>query len=134
MKTWLITQENNRPSMTDWQKADFHDYCVRNPKAKFHLTPIESKRTLAQNSYYWLYLTIIARETGNDAEDLHEFFRSKLLPRKMVKIKGNNGVYEFEKLKSTTKLSKLDFGEYLDKICAATEVPLPDPEEAGYYK
>jgi hypothetical protein len=33
---------------------------------------------------------------------------------------------------STTTLSKIDFGEYLDKIAAETGIPLPDPEAAGY--
>ena len=120
--------------MTEWQKADFHDYCLRNPKAKFHLEPLENKRTTSQNNFYWVYLSIIARETGNDAEDLHEYFKQNLLPRKVGKIKGRKGEYEFEKLTSTTDLNKHDFGEYLEKICVLTEVPIPNPEEAGYYK
>ncbi len=133
MKVWLAEQKNKKPDLTDWQLADFHDYCTRNPKAKFRLTPIESKRTLNQNSLYWVYLTVIARETGNDADDLHNFFKAKLLPRKMIKIKGKKGEYDFEKQKSTTELSKIDFGEYMEKICAMTDIPIPNPEEAGYF-
>ena len=30
-----------------------------------------------------------------------------------------------------TELSKVDFGEYLDKICALNNASLPDPEAAG---
>lgn len=134
MKTWLIEQQNNKPHFTDWQLGDFHDYCLAHPKAKFHLTPIESQRTLAQNAFYHVYLEIIARETGNDPDDLHEYFKEKLLPRKLVKIKGRNAEYDYQKLPSTTKLKKIEFGEYMDKICQLTGVPIPDPAEAGYFK
>ncbi|MDZ4785413.1 MAG: hypothetical protein SGJ02_04985 [bacterium] len=134
MKLWLIEQKNNQPHLTDYQTASFHDYCVDNPKARFHLTPLENKRTLTQNAFYWVYLTVIARETGNDADDLHAYFRANLLPRKIVKIKGRKGVYDFEKSQSTTELSKAEFGEYMEKICVATEVPIPNPGDAGYYK
>ena len=132
MKLWLIEQKNNQPSMTDWQKASFADYCKTHPHTKFHLTPIENKRTLSQNSFYWVYLSVISRETGNEPDDLHEYFKQKLLPRKIVKIKGKKGEYEFEKIKSTTELSKSEFGEYMEKICAITSVPIPNPEDAGY--
>jgi hypothetical protein len=33
---------------------------------------------------------------------------------------------------STTELNKQDFSDYLDRICALTEIELPDPELAGY--
>lgn len=39
---------------------------------------------------------------------------------------------EVSKPRSTTKLNKSGFSDYLDKICALTNVPLPDPEAAGY--
>jgi len=133
MKVWLVEQKNKKPDLTDWQLADFADFCTQNPKVKFRLTPLENKRTLSQNNYYWLYLTIVARETGNDAEDLHEFFKSKLLPRKMIKIHGKKGEYDFQKTKSTTKLSKADFGEYLEKISAMVNIEMPNPRDAGYY-
>ncbi len=93
----------------------------------------KSKRSLSQNAYMWVYLEIVAKETGNMSEDLHYYFKSSLLPKVIVKIKGRKGVYEIEKLASTTKLDKLQFGEYLEKICAITGVPLPDPAEAGYF-
>ena len=33
---------------------------------------------------------------------------------------------------STTKLSKAEFAEYPECICAETGVPVPDPQAAGY--
>src|SRR5947209_12274567 len=85
-------------------------------------------RTHSQNAYYWVYLGVIARETGDNADDLHEFFKRKLLPPVLKTIQGE----EIKLPRSTTELSKTDFGEYLDRICALTNIPLPDPEAAGY--
>ena len=43
----------------------------------------KSKRSLSQNAYYWVYLEVIAKETGNMSDDLHYFFKSKLLPKEI---------------------------------------------------
>jgi hypothetical protein len=67
-------------------------------------------------------------ETGDNADDLHEFFKRKLLPPVFKTIRGE----EIKLPASTTDLSKSDFAEYLDRICALTNVPLPDPVAAGY--
>ena len=81
-------------------------------------------RTIPQNSLYWLYLGQIEDETGNTAEDLHEIFKRKFLSPRMVKFKD----WEIKLPGTTTKLSKLEFGEYLDKICALTGAAIPDIE------
>jgi hypothetical protein len=85
-------------------------------------------RSSSQNRYYWTYLEVIARETGDNADDLHEFFKRKLLPPVFKTIRGE----EMKLPASTTDLNKNDFTEYLDKIAALTLVPLPDPIQAGY--
>lgn len=81
----------------------------------------KAKRSLDQNALYWLYLGVIEKETGNLATDLHELFKRKFLPPIPKKILG----VEFKLPNSTTDLSKADFGEYLDKISAFTEIPIP---------
>lgn len=81
----------------------------------------KSKRSLDQNALYWLYLGVIEKETGNLATDLHELFKRKFLPPIPKKLLG----VEFKIPASTTELSKVEFGEYLDKISAFTEVPIP---------
>jgi hypothetical protein len=66
---------------------------------------------------------LIASETGDNINDLHEFFKRKILPPRFTEVMG-------EKVKlpaSTTDLSKVDFGEYMEQICALTSVPIPDP-------
>ena len=92
-----------------------------------------SKRSGQQNKFYWLYLELIARETGDDAVSLHEYFKHNLLKPITKTIKGKSGKeIVFETDASTTDLSKIEMGEYLDRISALTEIPIPDPELAGY--
>ncbi len=85
-------------------------------------------RSGQQNRYYHLYLNVISQETGNDADDLHEWAKRKFLPSRFIKVNGE----EMRIPGSTTTLTKVEFGEYMERICAATEVPLPDPELAGF--
>ena len=85
-------------------------------------------RTLPQNSYYWAYLSIIEKETGQLATDVHEWAKRKFLPPRFITVNGE----ELKVPGSTAALDKLAFGEYLDKIAAETNMALPDPEAAGY--
>ena len=83
-----------------------------------------STRSLSQNKLYWKYLELIEMETGNTANDMHEYFRRTLLPPKFIKVMGK----EIKIPKSTTELSKIEFGDYLDKISAETGVAILDTE------
>jgi hypothetical protein len=88
----------------------------------------KNARSLSQNAFMWLYLGVIETETGNEANDLHELFKRKFLPPVYKKILGT----EIKLPASTTDLSKYDFSLYMEKICAETGVPIPDPELAGF--
>ena len=95
---------------------------------KVLVSDIKPKRSNSQNAYYWLYLGVIESETGNGANELHEYFKRALLPPKFITVLEK----EIKIPRSTSELTKAEFGEYMDKICSETGVPLPDPEEAGY--
>ena len=88
----------------------------------------KGRRSLSQNGYYWVYLGVIENETGNNADDLHELFKRKFLTPVEKTVLGEKVRFPA----STTELGKTEFSEYMDKICALTNVPLPDPELAGY--
>lgn len=99
------------------------DYLEKNDGKKL-VVEVElekSRRSLDQNAFYWLYIGVIEKETGNLATDLHELFKRKFLPPIPKKILG----IEFKLPASTKDLSKVEFGEYLDKISAFTEIPIP---------
>ncbi len=89
---------------------------------------LSHKRSNTQNNYYWVYLEVIEKETGNLATDLHEYFKRALLPPKFITVFKK----EIRIPRSTTDLSKAEFSDYITKIHALTDVPPPDPELAGY--
>ena len=88
----------------------------------------KARRSLDQNALMWLWLTCIESETGNDRNDLHDYFKKKYIAPKEVEV---FGVKELEY--TTTDLSTGQFKEYLDKIqaFASTElsITLPNPED-----
>jgi hypothetical protein len=60
---------------------------MRCPKCGSEVRP-PPVRSSSQNRYYHLYLEVIARESGENADDLHEFFKRKLLPPVFKTIRG----------------------------------------------
>lgn len=67
---------------------------------------VEAHR-LGANRFYWVYLGVIARETGDDPNSLHEFFKRKLLQPEVIHVMGE----DVKVARSTTKLDKLEFQE-----------------------
>ncbi len=110
---------------TVWNHQRFLN-CLRENEGKdFKIELLKSTRSLSQNSLYWMYLEIIERETGNSANDLHEYLRRALLAPKSLKVLGK----DIKVPQSTTELNKVEFGDYMDKICALVGVPIPDTEQ-----
>lgn len=87
------------------------------------------KRTLSQNRLYRLWLNCIHKETGNDVEDLHEYFKMKFIGIYSRIIFGQ----EVARGYTTTDLTTEQFKEYLDNIqrWASVEqgIILPNPED-----
>lgn len=82
------------------------------------------KRSLNQSALYWKWIHLIANDTGNDPDDVHEAMKTKYLP-------------PIERLgsmirPSTTKLSTVEMSAYMDRVYAfATSelgLILPVPE------
>ena len=90
------------------------------------------KRSINQNALYWMWLTCIEQETGNEKEDLHEAFKQKWLGTESILILGS----VVKKTCSSVGLDTLLFKQYLDKIqvFAASElgIKLPDPEDLKF--
>lgn len=85
-------------------------------------------RTLPQNKLYWLWLTCIEVETGNNRMDLHELFKEMYILPEQKEVFG-----KAIEIRSTTSLDTKCFKSYLDEIqiFASTElgITLPDPED-----
>lgn len=69
-------------------------------------------RNNEQNAMLWWMLNQIAIDTGNDTDELHEFFKNKFLS----KIVEYDKLWEQKIVWSTTRLTTKQFGEYLEKI------------------
>lgn len=106
----------------------FKQLCAENEGRWVNIEVEQSKRSLSQNNYYWLYLGVIEQETGQNANDVHEWAKRRFLPPRFIKVQGQ----ELKIPASTTDLDKATFTAYLDKIASETGVPLPDPITAGF--
>lgn len=109
-------------------RQQVQDMLAVNEGKTVRLEIVKPTRSNQQNRYYWLFLGIIERETGQNADDIHEWAKRKFLPPRFATINGD----EIKIPASTTDLNKNDFTEYLDKIAAEVGIALPDPEAAGY--
>lgn len=93
---------------------------------------VKKRRTTDQNSLYWMWLQCIADETGNTTDDLHEWFKRKLLVPRVVEIGGE----KMEIAPSTTTLDTAQMTEYMNNVqaWAASElgITLPNPDDRYY--
>jgi hypothetical protein len=92
------------------------------------------KRSIDQNALYWMWLTCIEQETGNEKNDLHFHFKGEYLIHLTKKI--NILGIEKYRLISTSELDTLQFTQYLEKIqiFANTElgINLPNPSDLEF--
>jgi hypothetical protein len=100
-------------------------------KDKFVIEKKSKKRTLDQNSLYWLWLSCIEDETGNHKNYLHEHFKDEYCPVLIKKILGKDTELKSTKFLSTKGMSK--YMKYVE-VFAQTElnIKLPYPEDRGY--
>lgn len=107
-------------------------------KVEIEVKKLASRRTNNQNAYYWGVIVpsfkALFSQIGHKLtnEEVHEAIRERFL--KEDEIVDNDGEYLFRRVKSTAKLSKSQFIDYIDSCIewAATyfnyEIPLPNEE------
>ena len=107
-------------------------YLDRLPEGKTYNVTIarhRERRTMDQNRLLWLWVNCISDETGQDKDDLHEYFKQKFLG---LDTKTLWGVQVYKPV-STASLDTLQFTQYLERIraFAAAElgIELPDPQD-----
>lgn len=115
---------------SEFNLARWQEFLRDNAGKKVSIDIPKPIRSLSQNALYWVYLAKIEHETGNTAEDMHEFCKEKFLPKKLITIKGKVQAHEVIKDGTTTGLNKADFGEYMRKIEVMTGILVPSKEEA----
>ncbi len=129
MKNFLFKAKKGQMEFSSNYGYALFKQCLQESEGKsFRISPLVVTRSLSQNALYWKYLEEIEIETGNNANDLHEFFKREFLPPEFITVKLKGKSIERKIPRSTTDLSKLEFGTYMEKICALTNVPIPDTE------
>lgn len=92
----------------------------------------KAKRSDDQNALYWVWVTLVAKETGNDSETIHKTLARKFLGFDTYEVLGE----KIAKVRSTTKLSTEEFTNYLNQVEAFVttelDIILPHPEDKFY--
>jgi hypothetical protein len=95
---------------------------------KITIERYKKKRSLSQNALYWKWVGIISDETGNDRDEVHEFFKVKFLTPTIIEM-GDTAIA----CRTTTKLSTQDMSDFMEKVMAFSTgnlgILLPIPEE-----
>lgn len=136
IENFIIEIKNGKVEFkSEYHRELFNNYIQQYSDGKYRLNieMIKENRSEQQNRYYFLYLGLISKYTGYTVEDLHEWAKGKFLSKSIKEIFGD----KVREKKSTTKLSKGKFCEFLFEIEQATlpitDIPLPDTSEfLGY--
>lgn len=95
-------------------------------------------RSAAQNAAYWgVTIRVLSEHTGYTADEIHDYLKAKFLPKTLSLPDANGEIKdEFTVGRTTTRLNKIEFGEYMERIAqwASEElnvyIPPPDPDFA----
>jgi len=98
-------------------------------KVTVTIQKLKSKRSIQQNRYWWLAMTILGNELGYSKEETHELMKFKFLKRERV-IEKTGEILEY--IESTTTLSKSDFADMVTDMvrwAASMGIVIPLPGE-----
>lgn len=97
----------------------------------------KNPRSNDQNRYYWgVVLKMMADETGNTPEEVHDLMRGEFLPGTRITMKLAKDSLVTKVRTSTSDLDTIAFTEYIEKIrqFAARELGLNIPDPTSAYK
>lgn len=92
------------------------------------------KRTGQQNKYYWVVVAIIADSLGYSSDEMHEALKRNFIGSEQGKDCFGN---VYIKAKSSAKLNKDDFIDYLNKVLIFAQnenIEIPEPDTFGFNK
>ena len=114
-------------------KDHYTDELIKGSRYVIEVKKVVYKRSIKQNSLYWLWNGFLEYETGQNKDDLHDFFSKKFITPTEKKI-FDEVKYRFK----TSTLTTIQFNEYLEKIrlfiIEKMDIILPYPEEIDNFK
>lgn len=131
MDTFIVKSENKGIKFkSEHQRGLWLQRLSQLDGKEFALTIDERKPTRSenQNRYYWLYLRVIASETGYTDGELHSMFKGKFLTKEIKEVMGQ----KVRITRSTTELTKSEFAEYILEIQNFTGILPPDTDNFFY--
>jgi hypothetical protein len=103
------------------------------------ITPRRAARSVDQNAWYWgVIVEHLSEHTGHTPDELHELLKAMFLPKRLA-VQDQNGEIQGEYVigGSTTKLNKLEFGDYCERIrqwaSDTLGVVIPDPDRGALW-
>ena len=102
----------------------------------------KSKRSISQNSMYWLWVTTIGDYVGHTKESMHDVFKRMFLCDKLSPLKTDEFLQYYRKNQadieaSTRKLSKEEMTQYLNNVEEQARnlgIHLPQPSDQGFWE
>jgi hypothetical protein len=129
-----VTNGKLQKNISEIIAKELHSF--NNKRVEISIDKIKSSRSIQQNRLWWLYVTIIAKETGYGKDELHAIMKYKFLKKELVN-ESTGEVYEY--IGSTAKLSKGDFVDLIENLIRwAAEtlnivLPAPNTQAEMYY-
>lgn len=131
MSTRKIQMTKSEEGVTWSPSLDYYLATLRNGRYTVVFKRDRDKRTLQQNALMWMWLTCIARETGQPVQDVHDTYCARFLRRAAVSPRGDLvSVYG-----QTSKLSTAEMSAFMEQVqadAAEMGIRLPRPEDAYY--
>jgi len=87
------------------------------------------RRSLNQNNLYHMLVGVIAKETGNSHEAVHEAIKQRFVAPEFIELAGKT-----HEVRTTTKFNTADFSDLTTQVYALGAemgIYLPSPEELG---
>lgn len=127
MRRFILHKERQR-------KAAYEEIATLELEGKWEVVirKFQPTRSTDQNNLYWKWLEVIASHTGDDKDSIHEYFKNKYGFWKTGTALGDAISIPV----STTKYTKKQFSEYMNKIeaeMATMEITLPHPDDSWMF-
>lgn len=98
-------------------------YCKPGDYFSIKLTNKRPKRTVSQNNFYHLYLSLVSQSSGHTIAELKQWVKGKFLTKGITEVFGD----KVRVVDSSSDLNISEFAELMNQIEIATGVPIPDP-------
>ena len=94
---------------------------------------VASRRSLKQLATWWgLWLDIVARETGSDPDELHEYCKQHFMPARHIQFVNAAGEFSEAEIRTTRNMNTAEMADWMEHGRAWMQsffgVTLPEPD------